>query len=117
MSEGEYTFGYADMSHSVVAQSMAVNVLKGATTAEGNLPVFAVSFRGDCMCGEGQREANALVHLLMLADLVVELGRAARDAGVPARRLEGFIDEAAAFARTHPGKDDPRVGMPVWVDR
>jgi hypothetical protein len=116
MSEGEYTFGYTDMTHAVVANEMAVSPIKGAATTGSNLPVFMVSLRGDCMCGEGRREVNAVIHLVMLADLVVELGRAAHDAGVPPARLEQLEDEAVAFGRTHPGKDDPRVGMPVWVD-
>lgn len=114
MSEGEYKFAYADMSHAVVASEMAVNQVKGVST-DGNLPVFLVSLRGECLCRQERREANALIHLVMLADLVVELGRAARDAGVPAARLEQLEDEAVAFSRTHPGRDDPDLGEPIWL--
>jgi len=107
MSDRPYVFQYADLSHLLLADTMGVTQMKGATTENGQ-PVFVLGLIGDCACGEERREINAAIHLTMLADLVVELSRVAQAVGLPLARLDHLLDVAA---EQHPV--DPRDGQIV----
>lgn len=105
MSESPYTFSYADLSHALKADELAVACARQVTTDTGD-PVFVLGFRGDCVCEqEPAREASVLITDLMLVDLIAELVATAFEQGVAVDRLADLVGRAASH------KSDVREGL------
>lgn len=80
MSEGTYEYGYADLNHALLVDTVGSTLVQGWSAPDGG-PLFTLYLAGTCACGGNKATKTLMLRAGDVADIIADLTRVHRDAG------------------------------------